>query len=149
VRRFAPNTKILVLSGREDDQYIMRALRNGAHGYVLKSTDEEKLIESIRKVLAGEIVMGRGIAEKVVAHMTSSDPNRLSESEINLLLHIAKGYNDEQICAALKLTQAVLIEMIASVIQKTQARDRSGAALNALSRGLILLEDLHALPPPE
>jgi serine/threonine protein kinase len=149
VRRFAPNTKILVLSGREDDQYIMRALRSGAHGYVLKSTDEEKLIESIRKVLAGEIVMGRGIAEKVVAHMTSSDPNRLSESEINLLLHIAKGYNDEQICAALKLTQAVLIEMIASVIQKTQARDRSGAALNALSRGLILLEDLHALPPPE
>ncbi|MFQ3647959.1 MAG: protein kinase [Anaerolineae bacterium] len=148
VRRYAPNTKILVLSGREDDLYIMRALRSGAHGYLLKSIDEEKLIESIRKVLEGEIVMGRGIAEKVVANMTTNDPNRLNEVEARILLHIAKGYSDEQICAALALTQAVLIETIATLMTKTQARDRNGAALNALSQGMILLEDLHALPPP-
>jgi serine/threonine protein kinase/DNA-binding CsgD family transcriptional regulator len=149
IRKQAPSTKILVLTGREDDLYIMRALRGGAHGYVLKTTDEQKLVESIRKVLDGEIVMGKGIAEKVVSGMMSGgDNDKLNETETNILLYIAKGYSDEQISKVLGFSYSLLIETLANIMQKTGARDRSGTALNALSRGMILLEDLHNLPDP-
>lgn len=149
VRKQSPNTKILVLTAREDELYIMRALRGGAHGYLLKSIDEEKLIESIRKVLDGEIVMGKGVAEKVVASMTGgSDRDRLNEMESNILLYIAKGYTDAQIAQVLGLSQTLLIETIAVIMHKTGAHDRNGAALSAISQGMIILEDLHGLAQP-
>lgn len=150
IRKQAPKTKILVLTGRDDDLYIMRALRAGAHGYLLKSTDEQKLIEAIRKVLDGEIVMGKGVAEKVVTGLLGNreDENRLTETENNILLFIAKGYSDEQIARQMGLSASILIEALANVIHKTGARDRNGAALNALSKGMIMLEDLHNLPAP-
>ncbi len=150
IRQQAPKTKILVLTGRDDDLYIMRALRAGAHGYLLKSTDEQKLIEAIRKVLEGEIVMGKGVAEKVVTGLLGNreDDSRLTETENNILLFIAKGYSDEQIARQMGLSASILIEALANVMHKTGARDRNGAALNALSKGLIMLEDLHNLPAP-
>jgi serine/threonine protein kinase/DNA-binding CsgD family transcriptional regulator len=150
IRQQAPKTKILVLTGRDDDLYIMRALRAGAHGYLLKSTDEQKLIEAIRKVLEGEIVMGKGVAEKVVTGLLGNreDDSRLTETENNILLLIAKGYSDEQIARQMGLSASILIEALANVMHKTGARDRNGAALNALSKGMIMLEDLHNLPAP-
>jgi serine/threonine protein kinase/DNA-binding CsgD family transcriptional regulator len=150
IRAKAPNTKILVLTGRDDDLYIMRALRSGANGYILKSTDEQKLLESIRKVLEGEIVMGKGIAEKVVTGLLTGkqESTRLNENENNILLYIAKGYNDEQIARMLNLSMTQLVEALASVMQKTGGRDRNAAALRAISSGMIILEDLHNLPAP-
>jgi serine/threonine protein kinase/DNA-binding CsgD family transcriptional regulator len=150
VRAKAPNTKILVLTGRDDDSYIMRALRSGANGYLLKSTDEQKLLEGIRKVLEGEIVMGKGIAEKVVSGLLGNkqDNNKLNDSESNILLYIAKGYTDDQIAKTLNFSMTTLIESLANIMSKTGARDRNGAALNALNKGMIVLEDLHNLPAP-
>lgn len=150
VRAKAPNTKILVLTGRDDDLYIMRALRSGAHGYLLKSTDEQKLVEAIGKILDGEIVMGKGIAEKVVSGLLGNkkDDNQLDETETQILLYIAKGYSNEQVADVLGVSVISLVETLANLMNKLNVRDRNAAALKALNEGLILLEDLHTLPPP-
>ncbi|MEO1165457.1 MAG: protein kinase, partial [Chloroflexota bacterium] len=97
IRKQAPEVKVLVLTGRDEDNYIMRALRAGAHGYVLKSTDEEKLVESIRQVMQGDMVLGRGIAEKVVSGVMGGDSNALSDREMEVLLHIAAGMENDEI----------------------------------------------------
>lgn len=146
IRRQAPDVKVLVLTGRDDDLYIMRALRAGAHGYVLKSTDEDKLVESIRKVMQDEMVLGRGVAEKVVGGMLSG-PNakKLDEREMDVLLHVAAGLENEQIGERLKLGITQLIEINASIMDKLGVRDRNAAALKAISTGLVLLEDIHEL----
>ncbi len=60
VRAEAPNVKVMVLTGREEEWYIMRALRAGAHGYILKTTDENELMESIIKVTQGQYGAGSG-----------------------------------------------------------------------------------------
>jgi DNA-binding NarL/FixJ family response regulator/tRNA A-37 threonylcarbamoyl transferase component Bud32 len=149
LREQAPDVKVLVLTGREDDIYILRALRAGAHGYVLKSTDEVKLVESIRKVMDDEMVLGRGVAEKVVGGlMGRNDARQLSEQEMKVLLHIARGYENDEITDKLNIGMTAMIEVMANIMNKLEVRDRSAAALKALRTGLITLEDLHDLEPP-
>jgi serine/threonine protein kinase/DNA-binding CsgD family transcriptional regulator len=145
IREQAPNVKVLVLTGRDDDLYIMRALRAGAHGYVLKSTDENKLVESIRKVVEGDLVLGRGIAEKVVGGMLHTNVKRLSDLEMDVLLHIAAGMENDEIAQRLNMSQTELIETNANLLDKMGVRDRISAALKALREGIILVEDIHDL----
>ncbi len=142
IRKQAPDVKVLVLTGRDDDHYIMRALRSGAHGYVLKTSDEANLLDSIRKVMDGEMVLGRGIAEKVVTGLLGNESSRLSEKELDVLRCVAAGMDDDAISARLNLGMTELIEIHANVLDKVGARDRNSAALKALRSGLILIEDL-------
>lgn len=144
IRRMAPDVKVLVLTGREENHYIMRALRSGANGYVLKSTDEAKLVTSIRQVLEDEMVLGSGVAEKVVSNMFSND-DQLSDEERDVLLHIAAGYEDDAIRRKLGYSMTGLIEITASIMNKLNARDRQAAALKALRLGVIMVDELHEL----
>ncbi len=150
IRQEAPSVKVLVLTGREEDAYIIRALRAGAHGYVLKSADEDDLIEAIHKVMDGQLVLGRGVAEKIVTDFLvgNTDSNRLTDEETELLLYVAAGYTNDMITNVMDMRLPQVIEMLARVMDKLQARDRHDAALKALRKGLILLEDLHNIVEP-
>lgn len=145
IRKQAPDVKVLVLTGRDDDNYIMRALRSGANGYVLKSTDEQKLVESIRNVMEGDMVLGRGIAEKVVSGRLHNNEKALNDKEMEVLLHIAAGMENEEIADKLGMSNIELIEVNAGLMDKLGVRDRQMAALKALREGLILVEDIHEL----
>lgn len=145
IRKQAPDVKVIVLTGRDDDNYIMRALRAGANGYILKSTDETKLVESIRNVMAGDMILGRGIAEKVVSGRLHGDGDALNDQEMNVLLHIAAGMDNDEIADKLNLSVTSLIEINAQLLDKLSVRDRMSAALKALREGLILVEDIHEL----
>jgi serine/threonine protein kinase/DNA-binding CsgD family transcriptional regulator len=151
VRAGAPDVKVLVLTGREEEAYIVRALRAGAHGYILKSSDEIDLLEAISRVMRGELVLGRGVTEKVVGEMLSphgTDDNALTSLEAQILLYIAAGYENDAIARRLNQPLTDIIEGLASAMNKIDARDRHAAALKALRRGAILLEDLHNLDAP-
>ncbi|GAB4329612.1 MAG: hypothetical protein Kow00117_15540 [Phototrophicales bacterium] len=146
IREEAPDVKVLVLTGREEDAYIIRALRAGAHGYMLKSTDEKELVDGIRKVMEGQLVLGRGVAEKIVGGMLSPNSpgdHKLTELDQKILLHIAAGYDNEQIAKKLNISLVDMIEMLAIIMNKLESKDRYAAALKALREGYILLDDLH------
>jgi DNA-binding NarL/FixJ family response regulator len=147
IRRDAPSVKVLVLTGREEELYIVRALRAGAHGYVLKSAEEGELIEAIGKVISGQMYLGRGVAEKVVTGLLtgSSGETSLTEEESKLMLYVAAGLENEQIARRMELPMMTVIEMLARVMNKLGAKDRHAAALKALRMGAILIEDLHHL----
>jgi len=149
IRRQAPRVKVLVLTGRQDESYIVRALRAGAHGYILKSTDESELVDSIEKVLDGQIVLGKGVAEVVTGLLgVMPDSSKLTDVERDVLLHVAGGYSDSAIATKMDMPMTRIIELLASSMNKLNARDRNTAALTALRGGEIMLEDLHMLPPP-
>lgn len=147
VKLTASHVKVLVLTGRDDDAYIVRALRAGANGYILKSTDENELFDAINKVMRGELVLGRGVAEKVVTGLLggNDDKNQLTDIERQILLYVAGGYENNVIAQQLGMTMTDIIEAIARSMNKLQAKDRNSAALKALRNGDILLEDLHGL----
>ncbi len=147
IRSAAPAVKVLVLTGRNEDWYIMQALRAGAHGYILKSAEENDLIEAVEKVTQGHLVLGEGVAEKVVTGLLGGggQSDKLTETERMLLLHVAAGLENDQISRRLGISMTQLIEVLASAMNKLGARDRSAAALQALQRGYILLDELHAI----
>jgi serine/threonine protein kinase/DNA-binding CsgD family transcriptional regulator len=143
IRSQAPSVKVLILTGREEDWYIMQALRSGAHGYILKSADEADLIDSIARVTQGSIVLGRGVAEKVVTGMISTRQDRtLSDNERTMALYVAMGMDNDQIAAKMGITMVTLTETLASMMVKLGAKNRDQAALQALRRGDITLSEL-------
>jgi DNA-binding NarL/FixJ family response regulator len=150
VRAKAPSVKVLVLTGRDEDAYIVRALRAGAHGYLLKSAEESELVDGILKVTQGQLVLGRGVAEKIVSGMlTDGSKDKLDDTERKVILCVAAGYENDAIARYLKLSTPVTIEALARAMNKLGAKDRHAAALHALREGYILLEELQAVPPSE
>ncbi|MEZ4668744.1 MAG: protein kinase [Anaerolineae bacterium] len=145
IRAEAPNVKVLVLTGRDEDWYIMRAMRAGAHGYVLKSGDEAELMDSITKVTQGHMVLGQGVAERIVTGMMGGETNGLNVTERQVLLYVAAGFENTEIAQHLQLSQPVVIETLAQGMNKLGATDRHAAALTALRQGLINLDELHDL----
>ena len=148
LREKAPNVKVLVLTGRDEEWYIVRALRAGAHGYILKSTDERELLDSISRVMEGHLVLGAGVAERIVGGLLAAPTGvdaDLDETERKILLLVAGGYENEAIARQLRLAMPLVIETLAGAMNKLGARDRAGAALEALKRGYIALDDLHQL----
>jgi DNA-binding NarL/FixJ family response regulator len=136
-----------VLTGRDEEWYITQALRAGAHGYVLKSSSETDLIDAILKVSQGTLVLGQGVAEKVVTGLfkPQTDPHRLTDDERQVLLMIAGGMDNDQIAERLNLPMPSLIETLARAMDKMRAKDRHAAALHALRQGYILLDELQSL----
>lgn len=147
IRAEAPNVKVLILTGREEEWYIMRALRAGAHGYILKSADEQELLDGILKVTQGHMVLGQGVAERIVGGLLGGpvDPTKINEQERQVLLQVAAGLENADIAKALQLPQMVVIETLAQAMNKLGAKDRNSAALQALREGHISLEELHDL----
>ena len=88
IRAEWPDIKVLVLTGRDEDAYIVRALRAGAHGYILKTTDEKDLLQAVLDVYAGHLVLGHGVAERVVQGLMTQgegQANRLSDLDRTIL----------------------------------------------------------------
>jgi DNA-binding NarL/FixJ family response regulator len=150
LRKEAPSVKILVLTGREEDYYIVQSLRAGANGYIMKSGDEQELVDGIMRVMQGQLVLGQGVAERMVDAMTGRRQSEegglaLSEAERQVLLYVAAGYENEQIARTIHMSLPTLIETLARCMNKLNAKDRHAAALQALRTGLISIEELHDL----
>lgn len=151
VRARAPQVKVLVLTGRDEDAYIVRALRAGAHGYILKSSEEDDFVDALNKIIQGQLVLGRGVAEKVVTGMLggSDHEGKLTETEQKILLLVAAGHENDSIARELEISMPEMIETLAKAMNKLGAKDRHAAALRALRNGDILLDDLHHMNKPD
>lgn len=149
VRALAPNVKVMVLSGRDEDWYIMQALRSGAHGYILKSAAEKDLIDGLLKVSRGMMVLGDGVAQKVVGGMLRGELDQkvgvLTDNERQALVYVAADTDDMEICARLRIPQDTLDKIYASVMLKLDAKDKHAAALQALRKGHILIDEVLAV----
>jgi serine/threonine protein kinase/DNA-binding CsgD family transcriptional regulator len=144
IRSAWPEIRVLVLTGRDEDNYIMRALRSGAHGYILKTTDEKALIQAVRDVYAGQLVLGRGVAERVVqGYINQDDASQLGELERAILIGIAAGLSNDEIAQRLRVDPEIIAAQLMLLLEQLEAASRTEASLIALRRGLISLEDLH------
>jgi serine/threonine protein kinase/DNA-binding CsgD family transcriptional regulator len=143
IRQTWPQIKVLVLTGRDEDQYIMRALRAGAHGYVLKTTPEQELLHALHDVMAGRLVLGQGVAERVVEGYTARpEAGDLSELDRAILIGVAAGLTNDQIAERLKIDPQIVDEQLTQLIGRLGARSRLETGLIALRQGLVSLHDL-------
>jgi DNA-binding NarL/FixJ family response regulator len=147
IKRVSPNIKVLVLTGRDETPYIMRALRSGANGYLLKTASEDEVVNAVRDVHTGTTVLGQGIAERIVEglrNMNGVDP--LNDEEHAVLRCVAAGYEEnEQIAERLGIDESVVPRLLKNAIDKLGVRSRSEAALMALRAGWITMEDIRGM----
>ncbi len=147
IRASLPEVKVLVLTGRDEDLYIIRALRAGAHGYILKTSGEESLVQAVKDVAAGHLVLGHGVAERVAQGFMNRAETKpqaaLGDLDRAILTGVAAGMTNEQIADKLRLDSQLIDAQLMLLLEQMGAKSRTDASLMALRQGLILLDDLH------
>ena len=128
--------KIIVLTTYQGDVQILRALKAGARGYLLKNTLHKELLETIRAVHAGKKALSPEASYEIAEH--SSD-DALTPAEINVLRLIAAGNANKQIADQLSITEETVKGRVKNILSKLGANDRTQAAMIGLKRGIIEL----------
>jgi len=135
-----PSIEIVILTTYDDDEYIVRGLRAGARGYLLKDAGRDVLFEAIRAAARGESLLPSAVVEKVVAHLAEPRPARsagLSEREREVLALLADGAANKQIAARLRITERTVKAHVTSIFNKLGVNSRAEAVAVALRGGLL------------
>ncbi|MEA5496672.1 response regulator transcription factor [Limnoraphis robusta Tam1] len=137
-----PQTKVLVLTTFDDDEYITKAMQNGAKGYLLKDTPSEELAQAIRAVYKGYTQFGPGLFEKIIATntgnfshtsptVTPAEFKLLTPRELEVLQLISRGYSNREIAQTLYITERTVKNHVSSILSRLNLRDRTQVALLA------------------
>jgi DNA-binding NarL/FixJ family response regulator len=131
-----PDAHIIVLTTYTGDVQVLRALRAGARGYVLKGHVHRELLETIRVVHAGQKGIPPDIAAELAEH---AGDDELTTREIDVLRLIAGGNSNKLIADQLSIGEATVKSHVTNILSKLGANDRSHAITIALKRGIIQL----------
>ena len=137
IRSEFPEAKILVLSTYAGDVQILRAIKTGAKGYLLKGNVRTELLDAIRAVHAGRKQLSPEIAAELADHAAD---DQLSSREIDVLRLIGDGNANKQIADMLSIGEATVKNHISNILSKLGANDRAHAVTIALQRGIIELK---------
>jgi DNA-binding NarL/FixJ family response regulator len=134
IRNEFPDARIIVLTTYAGDVQILRALKAGAHAYLLKNTLHKELIDTIFAVHAGRKSLSPEASSEVAEHATD---DALTPAEITVLRLIAAGNANKQIADQLSITEETVKSRGKCILSKLGANDRTHAAMIGLKRGII------------
>ena len=143
IKRESPSTSVILFTMYESADYLVEALKSGASGYLLKGTPRDEIIDTIRKVLAGESVLHPEFVLELLRQMSvPSQPNaqpttQLTRRERDVLQLIALGQTNREIADTLNLTVSTVKTHVEHVISKLNVSDRTQAAVRAIELGLV------------
>jgi NarL family two-component system response regulator LiaR len=141
-----PEARVLVLTSFGDNDRVFSAIRAGASGYLLKDASPEQLLQAIHDVYNGESHLHPTIALKMLRELDNPDTettNRpltddpLSEREVEVLRLVAQGASNQEIAKTLTISERTVGNHIGSILRKLHLANRTQAALYALRRGLV------------
>ncbi len=138
----SPTTKILVVTLFQDDDSVFAALRAGAHGYILKDTDEADMIRAIRAIAAGEALFSAAVASRVLSFFKDLRPvtpqifPSLTDRERDILVLLAQGKPNAAIATELHLSPKTIANNVSNIFGKLQVADRAEAVVRARDAGL-------------
>ncbi len=136
IRGEFPEAKIVVLTTYKGDVQILRAMKAGAKGYLLKTTFHKELVETVRAVHAGRKALSPEASYEIAEHATD---DALTPAEIVVLRLIAAGNANKQIADQLSITEETVKGRVKSILSKLGANDRTHAAMIGVKRGIIEL----------
>ena len=136
ILREYPDARIIVLTTYSGDALIVRALKAGAQGYLLKGLLRKELLETIRSVHSGRKRIAPEVASEVADHAADS---LLTLREIDVLQLIAEGNANKLVADRLAITEDTVKAHVRNILSKLGANDRTHAVTIALKRGIISL----------
>ncbi|WP_327392333.1 response regulator transcription factor [Streptomyces sp. NBC_01186] len=138
-------TKVLVLTTFDLDEYVYQALRTGASGFLLKDASVGQLAEGVRVVAAGEALLAPTITKRLITEFSKLGAPRpvaerigdLTERETEVLVLVAQGLSNNEIAERLVVADSTVKTHVGRVLVKLGLRDRTQAAVFAYERGLV------------
>jgi DNA-binding NarL/FixJ family response regulator len=134
IRGEFPDARIIVLTTYTGDVQILRALKSGACGYLLKNTFHKELVDTIRAVYSGKKTLSPEASYQIAEHSTD---DALTPAEVGVLRLIAAGNANKQIADQLSITEETVKSRVKNILSKLGAQDRTQAAVIGVKRGII------------
>ncbi len=141
---------VLVLTTIDDDELVLRALRAGARGYLLKDVTLDQLLGAVRTLAGGGTLLQPALTDRLLRAVSSARssarstsvegferPEPLTARELDVLRLVAAGYSNNEIASALHLAPGTVKNHVTAVLLKLGVRDRTRAVLRALDLGLL------------
>jgi DNA-binding NarL/FixJ family response regulator len=141
----APNTKVLILTTFELDDYVFGAIRAGASGFLLKRTRPEELIAAVHTIADGDSQLSPSVTRRVIDRLAQQPIPELQEREQlsaltsrerEVLALVARGLSNREIAATLVVEESTIRTHVKHILHKLGLRDRIQAVIFAYERGL-------------
>lgn len=136
IKKFFPNSKILILTTFNDNDYIFDSLKNGASGYLLKDATPDEIITAVKTVYKGNLLIYSDIASKLSEVLSSSSPQKqsldisvLTEREKDVAFLVAKGLSNKEICAKIFLSEGTVKNYVTKILDKLNLSNRTELAV--------------------
>lgn len=143
IRTRFPDTKVLVLTTFDDDEWIFDAIRAGASGYLLKDTPHTEVVAAVKGTVAGGAYTDPAVTQKLLQAVATHQPQssttiteELTARELEVLRTLARGLNNADIAEALHLSEGTVRNHISAILAKLNVTDRTQAAVIAVKHGL-------------
>ncbi len=136
IRNESPEARIIMLTTYAGDAQVLRAIKAGAQGYLLKSALHRELLETIRRVQSGKKALSAEVSYEVAEHATD---DALTPAEVRVLQLVAKGNANKEIAEQLSITEETVKGQVRNILSKLGAKDRTHAAMIGIKRGIIAL----------
>ncbi len=132
------SAKPLILTTFDDDDFIMNALKNGAKGYLLKNSPPARIMDAVKMVFDGGIVLQDVAMDKVREQLAAREKSRLSaglftERELDIVKLIAKGFSNREIARELYMSEGTVKNYISAILDKTGLEHRTQIAVYYLT----------------
>lgn len=146
IKKECKNTKIMILTTFKDEEYIIDAIKFGAHGYMLKDTSYDVILEGIKSVHKGNVVVHPEIAAKMITskelpHEASSEniksKYKITDRELEIIINIGLGLSNKEIAKKLFVAEGTVKNYITEILSKMELRDRTQLAIFALKNSLV------------
>jgi DNA-binding NarL/FixJ family response regulator len=135
-----PEIQVLILTTYETDADILRAVEEGAAGFLLKDARQEDLFDGIRQAAQGKAPLAPGVAARLMRRLRGAEDEQLSGREIEILQLVARGLNNKDIARELLISESTVKAHMLHIFDKLGVTDRTAAVTTALRRGIIRLE---------
>lgn len=132
--------QVIILSMHSDHATIREAINAGAVGYVDKSCSIDEVVDTVRRVVSGDVTLSPAVAAAMRATVESAPDHDLSEREIEVLDAVAAGCSTPEVAAKLFISQKTVKNHLASIYAKLDARDRTEAVIRAVRLGIVRIE---------
>ncbi|WP_028045587.1 response regulator transcription factor [Cellulomonas sp. URHE0023] len=140
-----PGTRVLILTTFDLDEYVYDALRAGASGFLLKDVTADRLVEAVRLVADGSMLLGPTVTRRLVEDFAARTPARtpvngigdLTPREREVLLAVARGLSNGEIAAELWIAEPTVKSHVSEALRKLGCRDRVQLVIAAYESGLV------------
>jgi two-component system, NarL family, response regulator LiaR len=143
IRLRLPEVEVVALTSVLEDASVTGAIKAGAIGYLLKTTEADELCEAIRAAAAGQVRLAPEAAARLMREVRAPEsPKALTKREAEVLKLVARGKANKQVARELFIDEKTVKSHVHSILSKLNVKSRTQAALYAVRVGLVAVDDL-------